>query len=143
MGSTITQGDITAALQTITSEFSAYQQDLTNKSSSISQNTETRASNTTLELKLRELKRQQETLDKQFLDASEVKKPATVFQRMGLSTFEDWALVGFFVSAAAFCLVITGSLMSLSSAPVRVAIFGILLTGFLLGIAFMLIRVFG
>lgn len=138
-----TQNDITAAISTITSNFSSYIQDKNRNAATINSMSETDAANAKLALQLRELKRQQETLDRQFLDASEVKKPATVFQRMGLIEFEDWALAAFFLTLGIFCLGITLQLASISTLPIRVMLFGILLTAFLMGLAFILIRILG
>ena len=138
-----TAASITSQLSAITIKHSDYLNALTTNSSQSSNAATTTASNSQLELQLRELKRQLQTMNKQYLDASETKTDATILQRAGLSTFEDWALAGFFFSLALFCLITTGYLASLSTFPWRVTILGLVMTVIVMGGASVLIKVLG
>jgi hypothetical protein len=140
---TVTTGDIGRGLTDVTTEYETYKQRTQATESTQTSNTATTATNTQLELELRELKRQLQKQNKQYLDASETKTATTLFQRIGLSSFEDWAIAGFFAALGLFCLVTTGYLASLSTFPMRVTVLGLILTGIVLAGAGVLIRVLG
>lgn len=103
----------------------------------------TTLTNSKLELELRELKRELQTMNKQYLDATVSRPAGSRFHAIGLSTFEDWTVAAFFFTFALFGLVLTGYVASLSITPWRVTIFGLILTVILLGIAGILLQSLG
>jgi hypothetical protein len=115
----------------------------TAQAATLTQNSAIQSSLSDLDLQLRELNRQEETLNKQFLDARKNVAPAGIFARLGLSTMQDWALAAFFFMFGLFGLILTGFLASASIYWGRVAIFGIILTILLMAGSALLIRVLG
>ena len=138
----VTQDDINRQLTQLTEEYSAYLQAKNRMEPNLANSQTTTTANLRLELELRELKRELQRMNKQYLDASN-SRPAAGFHALGLSTFEDWTLAAFFFSLTLFALVLTGYVASLSLMPWRVTLFGLLFTIVILGIAAILLRSLG
>jgi hypothetical protein len=68
-----------------------------------SQNTGLQAEVTQLGAKLSAIKKEADTYDREFLDRSADKKPLGIFPSRGITTFQDWILLIFFVAYGAIC----------------------------------------
>jgi hypothetical protein len=53
--------------------------------------------------KLASIKKEADTYDREFLDRTADKKPLGVFRSRGITTFQDWILLIFFVAYGAIC----------------------------------------
>jgi len=53
--------------------------------------------------KLAAIKKEADTYDREFLDRSADKKPPGFFSSRGISTFQDWILLIFYIAYAAIC----------------------------------------
>jgi hypothetical protein len=134
---------MTSSITDIQTKHALYLTAKTNQSATLTSNTNLNTQNSELELELRELSRQEETLNKQFLDARKNVAPAGVFARLGLSTMQDWVLAAFFFTFGLFGIILTMFLASNSLFAGRVVLFGIIMTVILMASAAMLIRVLG
>ncbi len=138
----MTESDINSQLTKLSEEYSAYDIAKKRMEPTTTRTQTTTAMNLKMELELRELKRELQRMNKQYLDATTAKPPSG-FHKLGLSTFEDWTLAAFFFTFALFGIVLTGYFASLSAVPWRVSIFGLVLTAMVLGVSFVLLRALG
>lgn len=95
------------------------------------------------ELVLRDLQRQEDTLNQQYLDQRNDPAPTTFFARIGLGATQDWVLAFFFFGYGLMAFAILVAVMRMSTQPLRVAMFGALvaiLIGFVISL---LIRFLG
>lgn len=83
------------------------------------------------ELVLRDLQRQEDTLNQQYLDQRANPAPKTFFARMGLGTNQDWVLAFFFFSYAILSVMGLIAFSAMSTQPLRVGVFGVLLSIFI------------
>lgn len=134
---------MTAQITEITNTYNLYKTAKTNQATTMTQNQALNASISDMDLVLRELGREEETLNKQFMDARKTVAPTGILARAGLSTMQDWSLAAFFFTFGLFLLVVTAFLASASMYWIRVVVFGLVLTAILLGGSALLIRILG
>lgn len=115
----------------------------TTATATLDQNRSITTDNSELDLKIRELNRQEDLLNKQFLDARKTATPTGFFVRLGLSSMQDWTLAAFFFTFGLFGMILTVFLASNSIYWGRVAIFGVVMTAILMGGSAILIRMLG
>jgi hypothetical protein len=147
MGSTATAQEvvnsISATLDSILTTHTDYAAKKVANTTTLQQNDSIQTTISDLDLQIRELNRQEEALNKQFLDARKNLQPVGAFARLGLSTMQDWTLAAFFFMFGVFGLILTGFLASASIYWGRVVIFGIIMTILLMAGSALLIRVMG
>ncbi len=134
---------IASDITNITATYPQYTTALTSQSTTIDQNRVITSENSELDLKIRELNRQEELLNKQFLDARKNIAPAGAFARLGLSTMQDWTLAAFFFYLGLFGMSLTFFLANNTLYPGRVILFGICMTAILMAGSAVLIRMLG
>jgi hypothetical protein len=88
---------------TTTTLFQQYMDAKNAASALTSQNTGLQAQVTQLGAKLASIKKEADTYDREFLDRTADKKPLGVFRSRGITTFQDWILLIFFIAYGAIC----------------------------------------
>lgn len=81
-----------------------------------------------LQSKLKNIEKQSETYDREFLDRSAGKSNHNVFRRNGITTLQDWLLFIFFIAYAVISLSIIIYIISVSTSKLYVGIMGIALS---------------
>ena len=133
------QADLTA----IKTTYTAYQQALTNNSAASAKAGTVERDIAEKDLVLRDLIRQEDTLDRQFLDQRLAPAPQTFFARLGLGTTQDWVLAFFFFAYSVMALAITGLLLVMSTEKIRLGATAVFAFGVLGVVIALLLRIVG
>jgi len=135
--------EVDKAVTDLTTAWADYTQAKTGAATTASQTTTLQAAYSEKELVLRELQRQEDTLNQQYLDQRSNPAPTTLFARIGLGATQDWVLAFFFFGYGLMALSVLVAGAKMSAQPLRVMVFGALgatLIGFVLSL---LIRYLG
>ena len=89
---------------TATNLYQQYTLQVSNSAALTKQNEDIQSEVANLKAKLASVNMASDTYDREFLDRTSVAAPRTFFQRIGITTFEDWMILMFYVSYAILSL---------------------------------------
>lgn len=81
-----------------------YTLQVSNSAALAKQNESIQSHVTTLKAKLASVNMASDTYDREFMDRTSIASPRTFFQRVGITTFQDWIVLMFYVSYAILSL---------------------------------------
>jgi hypothetical protein len=125
---------------TATNLYQQYTLQMSNSAALIQQNQDIQAQVTELRGKLASVNMVSDTYEREFLDRTSLGSTRTIFQRIGITTFQDWLLIMFYIAYAILSLGFVAAavfasqqkvLAGVSSVGISIVV-GMLLTGIIL-----------